>query len=262
MPFQVIEDLRYSDRIILLKHLVRKCKVTFATVEDPVYLIKSLHLNVRENFSCRYKITNQCIVPIISSEDPGEITILDNFNNVDSTPKNKTCLVTFRSTTGKSKQKRKSNDSCEISPSKSVRLALRNNKSSADKVRRNLNKSFKIETELPNDRIVEQILNDDILKRLYTKQDSVDLKICDSSNNVWINTSDELGVTYLETEKVKKLQTPYQSNEEIIIVVADNDDEEETKRLPEREQNSHCKWLNPEVDCEDSTLGYLYKFYR
>ena len=288
MQFQVVEDLTCSDGIIFLKHLQRKCKVNFATVDDPVCLIKSPNLNVRDNFFCRYKITDRRILPVLSSEDRGDVTVLDDFDNLDSTPKNKTCLLTFKSTTGKSKQKRKSNDGYEtygISPNKSVRLAFQDNKSSASKARRNLNESFKTESESPNNRVVEQILNGCILKGLSKKQDPG----CESSNNVWTSTDDELGVTYLETRKAKKSQTPYQPKQEIIViadsddeederkklqtryrskdeivVVADSDNEEDTKKSLKLEQHvkRRCEWINPEINCENSALNSQYKFYR
>lgn len=132
---EIIEDYRGIDIFIALETIIKKCRVIFATEEDPIDLIRRERLNRDLYFFCRYKIILLEIEPLFSPDS--ELDEREVFTTLSERNSSKSPL----------KRKISSNSDNE-SPSKSIRIAskmeLLNITSPEQKksVKRNLNTSF------------------------------------------------------------------------------------------------------------------------
>lgn len=79
---EVIEDVRESFGIVSLLKIDRKCRVVYATEEDPADLIHQSKLNKNLFFSCRFKIEHEQIEPLFSESNIAN-TKFDEFTLLD-----------------------------------------------------------------------------------------------------------------------------------------------------------------------------------
>lgn len=139
---EVIEDYRGVDVVITLENIVKKCRVVFATEEDPVYLIKRERLDRNLYFSCRYKIIADELQPIFSAnsdwDEKDVFTTLSVHNSSVASLKDLKSPLKRKSPSGHDSENTAKNS--KLTPKMDLlNIASPKQKSS---VKRNLNESF------------------------------------------------------------------------------------------------------------------------
>lgn len=200
---EVIEDYRGIDVFISLENLIKKCRVVFATEEDPIDLIRKEQLNKDLYFSCRYKIIHDHIEPIFSPDSQwGEKEVFTTLA-VHSSP-----IASI--TDLKSPLKRKSlssnsdNGSTTKTPKLSSKMNLLNITSSEQKksVRRNLNDSF---ADVLSPEYGTPTLNYSVVSPSSQSKDSMKIKLRLSQKRnpqvILENLKDEILEAYIKPNK-------------------------------------------------------------
>lgn len=176
---EVIEDYRGVDVVISLNNIIRKCRVVFATEEDPIDLIRREKLDRNLYFSCRYKITSDEIEPIFSlNSEWGEKEVFMTLS-VQNSPITSTADL-------KSPLKRKTPvGSDDENVAKNLRLTAKmdllniSSPKQRKSVKRNLNDSF---ADIPDSENNTPILNYSIVSPPTKSKDAVRIKLRVSQN--------------------------------------------------------------------------------
>lgn len=198
---EVIEDHRGVDVVISLNNIIRKCRVVFATEEDPIDLIRREKLDRNLYFSCRYKIMSDEIEPIFSLDSEwGEKEVFMTLS-VENSPITKTADL-------KSPLKRKTpSGSDDKNIAKSLRLTPKMNLLNISSpqqrklVKRNLNDSF---ADIPDSENSTPVLNYSIVSPPSKSKDAVKIKLRLSQNQnpqvILKKLDDDFVKTYIEEE--------------------------------------------------------------
>lgn len=168
---EVIEDYRGIDVFISLENVMKKCRIVFATEEDPMDLIIREKLNPDLYFSCRYKIVADAIEPIFASDtDWGENEVFTTLSV------NKSSLATLSDLKSPLKRKTPTKNE-ENTTAKHQKLISKANTSTPNQkqsVKRNLNDSF---ADIPDSQNNTPVLNYSIVSPDIQEDDAFKLKL-------------------------------------------------------------------------------------